>query len=325
MILKRIVSASAAVIMALSMAAVTVSAEEEKEPQLFEITADAEKLSPDGYPALSFDSENFKDYIHLSRDSEKAGLKISHDRDTYYQGASARISADSKGVEGYTPISGMVRDADNNLLYPDAPEDEETDKMSIMGVELNSEDFSLSSFNGCTFYFAYRLTDEDSDALLGSSVWVYPTDDNYVRLDNPLQLKVNTALDDNVTQYRKAVITVPAMTTEAATKFIFEIPCVNKMKGNVLYLDNIIIELPDDFGNNRFVKNIDNYNAKAEPREIIEELQIKDNKQVEKTDTTVDKQSDKINPVSIIVVVVVVIGIAVAAVIIIKKMKNRFY
>lgn len=321
---KRIISLAAALAAALTFSVASVYADEEESKNTIRFEADGSMLVAENQPALSFDSEAFEKYIHLTRDAEKANIKFSQDRDTYYQGASMRISAKTDGVEGYMSCSGMVRDADNNLIYPDAPEAEDTSKFSVIGVELQAADFGLSCFDGCMITFAYRMTAEDETALLDKSVWVFPTDDDYVRLaDTPIKLSVNTTLDDNVSQYRKSYVTVG--TDVGATKVVFEVPTIGAINGDALYLDNLVIQLPDDVGDNKYIKNLDGYNANAEPREIIEELKITKKGNTIDSDSEIKKSSDKVSPIIFVVVGVAVVIVGVAVFLLIKKFRNRFY
>lgn len=323
MMVKRIISLAAAAAAAVTFSMTTVCADEtEKETIRFE--ADGTMLSADKDPALSFDTEAFEDYIHLTRDAEKGGIKLSQDRDTYYQGASMRISAKTDGVEGYMTGSATVRDSDNNLVYPDAPDAEEPDSMSFIGIEIQAEDFGLTCFDGCMVTFAYRLTQADESALLDKSVWVYPTDDSYVRLaDNPIKLTVNTTLDDNVSQYRKSYVTVG--TDVGATKIVFDIPTTGAVDGDVLYLDNMGIQLPDEVGENKYIKNLDGFNKNAKPREIIEELKITQQGNTVESKSEIDKKSDKVNPLTFVIIGVSVGVLAAVVIILVKKLRNRFY
>jgi hypothetical protein len=281
-------------------------------------------LTDQSEPALSFDSESYSNYIHLTRDADKAGLKMSQDKDTYYQGVSLKISANTSGVEGYFPCSGSILDDDNNQVYPDAPESDDTDNMSIIGVELHAEDFGLSCFDGCFINFAYRFAEDDETALADSSIWVYAADDNSARQGNATKLTVNTTLDDNVTQYRdNATVSVPvgSDTTSSSTKIIFEIPTSGAINGEVLYLDNIKIQLPD----NTYVANVDDYNPNAAKRETVDTLKITKKGNTEGLDGKVEKSSDKTSPLVVVIIVVAVLVVGVAVFFVVKKLRNRFY
>lgn len=324
MIFKRVLSAFAAAAAVLTFSAGTVFADDAKdEKPVIKFEADGTMLTADNVPAISFDTENYKDYIHLTRDADKAGLKLAQDKDTYYQGASLKVSASTDGVDGYFNCSGMARDDDNNLLYPDAPDAEETDKVSIIGFELEAKDFGLTCFDGCMVTFAYRLTDADEKALMGKSVWVYPADDDNVRVsDMATQLKVNTTTQNNISQYQKTFVTVGE--ERGATKMIFDIPTSAAVKGDVFYIDNITIQLPDAIGDKKYIKNLDGYNENAEPREIIEELQVAKKGNTISTESVAEK-SGKTSPLVFVIIGVAVVVVAGAVFFIIKKVRNRFY
>ena len=327
--MKRLLSAAAAMLFALSAAAhVGVLADEaETEEEIIEFTYDADKLTDKKQPALSFDGSDYKSYIHLTRDADKGGIAFAQDKDTAYQGVSLKVTADTKGVDGYFTASGFVTDENNNKLYPDAPTEDDVINLNFVGIELRAADFGLSTFDGCLFNFAYRLSAEDEAALLGSTVWVYGANDDYVRKSDPLQLKVNSTIDDNVNQYRNnALVSVPEASN--ATKLIFDIPAKNALSGAALYLDNVLIELPDSagVGDVKYVANVDGYNENAKVSEIVDEIKISK----EKTDTAIaDKEivKEKDNTKKRIIILVSVIGgvVAVAVVAAVVLKKNKFY
>ena len=324
----RILSAAAALLMAVAaLAPSAVFAEEEEEKEIIEFKYDKDMLSELKEPAISFDTSDYKDYIHLSRDAAKAKIGISEDKDTPYQGVSLRVSADTQGIDGYFSCSGFVSDADNNPVYPDAPEETEVDKMNLVGLELHSEDFGLSTFDGCLFNFAYRLSEEDAGALMADTVWVFPADSDDVRTGEPLKLTVNTTIDDNVNQYRNnALVSIPEESN--STKLIIDIPTLGAVTGDVLFLDNILIELPDyaDVGDAKYIMNLDGYNKNAQVSEIVDEIKISKGK----NDTTIaDKKIEKVkdNTKKRIIILVVVVGVLVLGVggVAFVKLKKRFY
>lgn len=325
MIIKRVLSAFAAAAAVLTFSAGTVFADDAKdEKPVIKFEADGTMLSSDNVPAISFDTEKYEDYIHLTRDADKAGIKLAQDKDTYYQGASMKVSASTDGVDGYFNCSGMARDDDNNLLFPDAPETEDTSSVSIIGFELEAKDFGLTCFDGCMVTFAYRLTDADEKALMGQSAWVYPADEDNVRVsDMATQLKVNTTTQNNISQYQKAFVTVGE--ERSATKIIFDIPTSGAVKGTVFYIDNITIQLPDSIGDKKYIKNLDGYNENAEPREIIEELQVAKKGNTISTESEAEKSSSKTSPLIFVIIGVAVVVVAGAVFFIIKKLRNRFY
>jgi hypothetical protein len=324
MMVKRILSMAAALAAAFTFTITPVSADDDDSPVVITFNSDSASLTNNSEPALSFDSESYADYIHLTRDAEKAGLKMSQDKDTYYQGVSLKVSASTSGVDGYFPCSGAILDDDNNQVYPDAPESDDTDNMSIIGVELHAEDFGLTCFDGCFINFAYRLTEDDETALEDSSIWVYSADDNSARQGNATKLTVNTTLDDNVTQYRdNATVSVPvgSDTTGSSTKIIFEIPVSGAVDGEVLYLDNIKIQLPGS----EYIANVDGYNANAAKRETVDTLKITKKGNTDGLDGKVEKSSTKTSPVVVVVIVVAVLVVGAAIFFIIKKFRHRFY
>ena len=325
MIFKRLLSLTAAAVFALSSFSVLAFADdEEEEEEAIEFTYDESYLTDTKEPALSFDGSAFSDYIHLTRDAGVGGISFEQDKDTYYQGNSLVVYASTSGCDGYFSCSGMVRDDNNNLLYPDAPDAEETDDITIIGIELHAEDFGLSCFDGCLINFAYRLTEEDT-ALLDSSVWVFSANEDNVRqVNSPTQLEINTLADNNISQYQtNGLLSVPA--DSSSTKIIFEIPTQGSIDAAVLYLDNITISLPDTVEDYGYVANVDSYNASAEPREGSDELKISKTTSLGDTTSEVEKSSDGISPAIIIVIIVIVLIVAAAVFFIIRKTKNRFY
>lgn len=325
MLIKRLMSAAAALVMLASVPAFSVFADEEEENNAVPLeVSDPALLTATKEPALSFDGSGFDKYIHLTKDADKAGISFEQDKDTFYQGNSMKVKADTSGVEGFFAVSGMVRDADGNNVFPDAPEGDETDKFSIVGIELHSEDFGLTTFDGCTMQFTYRLTEADQTALQGSAVWVYAATAEDVRMTStPTQLTVSTALDNNVSQYQSAFLSIAP--GQGTSKVIFEMPASSAIKGDVIYLDNITIVLPDDFGDNKYVKNVDGYNPNAEAKATVDELKVKKTQDVGTATEKVEKTSDKTNPVVYVIAVVVGIAVIVGVFFIVKKLRNRYY
>lgn len=321
---ERILSAALALVFALAaFAPVSVSADDKKtEEEIIKFTYDKDKVTDTKQPALSFDSTDYKEYIHLTRDAEKGGIAFDQDRDTAYQGVSLKVTADSKGVSGYFNGSGFVNDEDGKPLYPDTPEVEDVINLNFVGIELRAADFGLSTFDGCLFNFAYRLSPEDEDALLGKTVWLFGANDDNVRKSDPLQLTFNNTIDDNVSQYRgNGLISIPEASN--ATKLIFDIPVQKKMSAAALYLDNIVIQLPGDAG---FVANVDGYNENAKVSEVVEEIKITKGK----NDTTIAdkelvKEKDNTKKRIVILVVVIVTLVIAGAVTAVVFLRKRFY
>ncbi len=323
---ERLLSAAAAVVVALSSFSLAVYADDEEEEEAIKFEADSTYLTEDKEPALSFDNDSFEDYIHLTKDAGLGGISIKQDKDTYYQGNSLRVNASSDGVDGYFSCSGMVRDSDNNLVYPDAPEADDIDNINVIGIELHAEDFGLSCFDGCLINFAYRLSQNDEGTLLDDAVWVMSADEDSVRtIDSPLKLQVNTTLDDNVTQYRSnGLLSVPE--SSSSTKIIFEIPTQNAVNGDVLYLDNIVIQLPESAGDSTlYVANVDGYNANAEARAEIDEIKISKTTSIGDAAEEVEKESDSTSPLVFVVVGVVIVIVVAVVVFLIMRARKRFY
>lgn len=324
---KKILSALSAFVLAVGMCAgLTVSADEkDEEKEIIPFTFEEDKVTGDAEPALSFDGTEYKNFIHSTRDYEKGGISFTQDKDTAYQGVSLKVSADTKGASGYFSCSGMVTDEDNNVLYPDAPATEDSLNLNVIGIELHAEDFGLSTFDECFFTFAYRLTAEDEKALQGSTVWVFSADADNVRTCNPLKLTVNTTLDDNVSRYRaNAMLSVPKESN--STKLIFDIPTEGEIHGDVLFLDNITIHLPDSAGEELYVKNVDSFIPTAKIEEAQDEIKIsKKNDNASIVDKEVKKQKDNSKTLVIVLVIVVVIGAGVGGFFAYKKLHNRFY
>ena len=319
-----ILCAAAAAVFALGAAAPLGVCAEETEEEAIEFTYDADKLTDSKEPALSFDSSGYESYIHMTRDAEKGGISFEQDKDTSYQGVSLKILADTKGVSGYFNGSGFVKDENNNSLYPDAPDVEDVINLNFVGIELRSEDFGLSTFDGCLFNFAYRLTAEDEGALLGDTVWVYSANSDNVRKCNPLELTVNTVVDDNVNQYNgNALVSVPEASN--STKLIFDIPVQKEFKGEVLYLDNITISLPDS-AEGKYVANVDGYNKNAKISERVDEIKIsKDKNDTTIADKKIEKEKDHTKKRIVILVIVIVAAAAAGGVVAFIMLKKRFY
>lgn len=327
---RKILSALSALVFAFGMsAAMAVSADEKddksEEKEIIPFTFEEDKVDNVAEPALSFDGSEWKNFIHSTRDYEKGGIKFTQDKDTAYQGVSLKVTADTEGASGYFSCSGMVTDADNNLLYPDAPASEDSMNLNVIGIELHAEDFGLSTFDECFFTFAYRLTAEDEKALQGSSVWVFSADEDNVRTSNPFKLTVNTTMDDNVSRYRaNAMLSVPKESN--STKLIFDIPTEGAIHGDVLFLDNIMIHLPDSAGEDLYVKNVDNFNANANIEEAQDEIKIvKKNDNASVLDKEEKPHKDGSKALTVVLVVVVVIGAGVGGFFAYKKLHNRFY
>ncbi|SDA21653.1 hypothetical protein SAMN02910447_02064 [Ruminococcus sp. YE71] len=330
MLLKRLTSLLAACALAIGMGTSAFAdkdekKEEKKEPVVAE-GYEADKLTAEREPALSFDSDSYKSYLHMTRDGDKAGLKFKNETDVFYQGRSLCISA-SKSVSGFLAMSGVSVGTSNTPLMENAPEREDSDSYSIVGLALYAEDFGLPSFDGCFFSFAYRMTESDSYTLLGKSVFVYGADDNDVRVtDKFATLTCDSVLEDNVNKYN-TMGTYSLPLEAGATRVIFDIPVTGKTDGAVLYLDNITIQLPDSAGDLSYVKNVDGYNVKAEKHDGADEIQVKENNKKDLNSLISKIKTDKrtITPVIIVVIVVAALVVLSGILIGIRYLKKRFY
>lgn len=313
--------------LALGMSIAAFADEAETEEKEIKVAKgyDEEKLTDIEEPALSFDAKGFEEYIHLTRDAKKAGIEFSQEKDVAYQGKSLCISA-SAAVEGYFPLSGAVKDSDNSAVYPDAPEQEEVDKYSIVGISLKAEDFGLPNFDGCFISFAYRFTDNAKAALMNSSVYVYGADDKGMRLSERFTtLTFDDVLNDNVNKFNPmGTYSLPAEL--GASQVIFDIPVMKSVKGAVLYLDNISIQLPDSAGDLPYVKNIDGYNVNAQKRDGSDEIKVKKQKtDLGTTTESVETDNRTITPGGIAVIVIVsIIFVGAMGFLIVRRLRRFF-
>lgn len=327
MILKRLFCVSAAALTACMCMATSVFADaEEEEKVIIPFEADEEMLSDDdSSPAVSFDTSDWEKYVHVSPDGEAMGIKIKQDTDTYYQGASLKIYSDSEGMKDkdkYYGCADGARDADGNLLYPKASEEDAV--FFNPGVELRAEDFGLSCFDGCMITFTYRMGTDTEDKLMENSVYVYAVDGDYERVsDMATKLTYNVVDNDNVSQYRKLMLSIAQ--ESGATRIIFETPVLKKIDSDILYLDNIgIMTSLKDGDKNLYVKNLDGFNKNAKPQEIINEIQIKEKgKEISVPDSPKEEKSS-FNPI-IIVIVILGGGIVALVVVLVMKHRNKFY
>ena len=166
---------------------------------------------------------------------------------------------------------------------------------------------------------------DTENKLMESSVYAFPADDEYNHLaNNPVKLTYDTILNDNVSQYRKQMVTVAA--DASATKIVFQTPVMQKVTSDIFYIDNISIVTPlEDNGADLYVKNLDGYNENAKPQEIIESVKIQQQgKTLSEADSGAEKSEGSFNPMIIVIVVLVVILGAIVVVVIIKH-KNKFY
>lgn len=323
MILKRLLCVSAAIVTACTSMAVSVFGDAEEEKEIIPFKADESMLTDEDVPAVSFDTSDWEKYVHVTADGESMGVKIKQDVDTYFQGASLKVSCDSDGIKDkfYNCANG-ARDAEGNLLFPKASE--EGAEFVNPGIELRAEDFGLSCFDGCLITFTYRMGIDTENKLMENSVYVYAADSDYERVtDISTKLTYNVIDNDNVSQYRKLMLSVGQEVS--ATRIIFETPILKKLDSDIVYLDNIgIMTSLKDGDKNLYVKNLDGYNKNAKPQEIINEIQIKvKGKDVSVPDTPKEDKGG-FSPI-IIVIVILGAGLIALVVTVIIKQKNKFY
>ncbi|NLZ46651.1 MAG: hypothetical protein GX896_08175, partial [Clostridiales bacterium] len=214
-------------------------------------------------PTLSFDMSDWNKYIKVTPDGELTGISMSTVKKGSCQAASLMISTDLKEdiTDKYPSFANRLRDADNNLIYPDT---ENEDAVFIRpGVELDCADFGLSTFDGCAIVFYCAFTEEAAQALLGETLYVYPSDDKYnVLSSTPTEIKIDTISKSNVGYYVKGFI-APAVGVRS-TKIIFELSQIKAFSGDVALIDNIKIQAPTELI--QYVSNVDGYNETAEIR-----------------------------------------------------------
>lgn len=323
MLLKKFLVSACAVAVSLSALTVSAFADAEERPTI-DFTYDKTLITNEkGTPAVSFDSESWEKYVHLTPDASLIGLKIAQDKNTYYQGFSLKATAADKSDSLYFNMQ-YVNDADKNPLYPDAQA--EGADLKCPGVELRCEDFGLSCFDGCIVNFMYRLGADVENKLVENSVYCFGTDDTYkVSLSNVTQkLTYNVLADNNVQQYKSQVLQINSKS--ACTRIVFETPVLEKLDSEVFCIDNIVITLPekDGDGNKLYIKSLDGFNASAKPQEKINEIQIKEKDSSVDIADTPDKQEGGHGFIIVIIIVVVVLAAGAGGFLFFKK-KKRFY
>ena len=102
-------------------------------------------------------------------------------------------------------------------------------------------------------------------------------------------------------------------------------PAQKAINGEVLYIDNIYISLPDSAGGG-YIANVDDYNANAKVSEIVDEIKI----EKQKNDTTIadkkiEKQKDTTKKRIMVFVISIVALAAAGGVFAFIKLKKRFY
>ncbi|WP_124098299.1 hypothetical protein [Ruminococcus sp. Marseille-P6503] len=326
MLLKRFFCAVSAAVALIGCLALPAGAEAEEEKEIIEFKADTEMLSDDASaPTISFDTSDWEKYVHLTADGEAMGIKMSQDTDTFYQGASLKVYSDCEGIEAgrYYNYGNSVRDDDGNLLYPEASAEDTA--FVTPGIELRAEDFGLSCFDGCMVTFLYRMGTDTENKLMESSVYAFPADEEYNHLaNNPVKLTYDTVLNDNVSQYRKLMVTVAA--DASATKIVFQTPVMQKVTSDIFYIDNITVVTPlEDNGADLYVKNLDGYNENAKPQEIIESVKIQQQgKTLSQAESRDEESEGSFNPMIIVIAVLAAALVAIVILVVIKH-KNKFY
>ena len=320
--LKKLLCTVCAAVTALSCLALSASADAEEKKSI-PFTADKTLTVTDSNaPAVSFDGDDWTKYVHTTPDASKIGLTITIDKTTFYQGFSLKANCSGAQESEMYLNAGTVRDADNNLVYPDA--EKEGAKFICPGVELRCEDFGLSCFDGCFISFFYKIGSDCKDKLMNDSIYAFGTDNTYTPVYSLLTLKYDTVLNNNVTQYRTQCVSVPA--NSACTRIVFEVPLLKNTDADVLCLDNIGISLPiEQDGKALSIMPLDGYNANAQPQEIIDAIQIEEKKEsTAEIGSTPEKQEGGHGFIVVIVIVVAVIAAGVGLFFFIKK-KKKYY
>lgn len=318
--LKRITCLAAALVMSIG-AALPVYADSDDSRIIDEYWEDESKLTDDtSAPTLSFDLTDWKNTIHLTKDASLASLEAKQETDTAYQGQSLKLTVSSaKDITDLQQFSWLIRDDDNKLVYPES--ENEDAEFTTIGIELHANEFGMNYFDGSMITFNYRINPDAQGLLMGDSCFVYACDDDYNKLDSTeFRMQYNDTDNNNTTQYAKGIMSVA--TDIGASKIVIDVPLQKATdKIDILYLDNFTVTTRSD----KQVANIDGYNANAKPQEIVQGLKVKkkDNTVSLSDKTDSDKGSGNvIMYIGIGVVAVVVVG---AIIIVIKKVKNRFY
>ena len=321
MLFRRVLSFGAAVMTALSCGFSVMAEEEEEEPIKFKydksmVVSDKDKV---GY-TFSFDKDDWQKYIKLTPDSKKAGLSIESTTKAAYQGATLKVYADNSSDIGDAQNQcWMATDATGANLYPDATED---DKVITMGLEIDAKDLGVTTFDGAMVVFTYRFDEDGVNSLMGNSVYAFTAKDDYSDASDCKVIKKNTTTDDNIKQFRDAMINAPLKGN--TTKIIIEIPVQKSYSGEIMSIDNLDICLQGDAGS---IKNLDGYNESATPKETVEELEItgKGGSNAAAGDESTADSEDK-KPSTAVIIIVVVAGSLVFAGIVVFFVvkKNKF-
>lgn len=286
---------------------------------------DKSKLSTDkDSPALSFDSEEWKDYVKLTSEADKANLALSTEKTKTFQAYSLKISGELKSnITHDMTYAKYLTDKKGNKLYPKAGSNGE--RAWTIGAEISAKDFGLDSFDGCSVSFTYRFGEDVGDKLFEKSMFVYPTNDFSYQVieETPLQIKYDDSSDDNnVDQYANGTLNVRK--NIKSTKIVFEVPLIKTTaKTALVYLDNITIKTTEKDGSKAlYAKNVDGYNSSADKAKISSKV-IENEVQTMDIDTS--NKSESSGKGLIIVFVIIGIVVVAAIVIFIIKLKQRFY
>lgn len=324
MLLKRLVSLCAAAVIACGCAACVMADDSKKKEKAIKFKYDESMVVSEkdkiGY-TLSFDNSEWKNYVKLTEESEKAGLSIVSETDRAYQGASLKVKAKNTAeIKDIQNVAWVFKDENNKIMFPDVEEGAEG--LLTMGIELNAKSFGLSTFDGSMLVLTYSFDEKGVDALVGKSFALFSAKEDNTYAGGVSIVAKNTTISDNINQYRQALVTVPKKAN--STKIVIEIPVQKAYTGEIMTIDNIDITLPDDKG---YIKNLDGYNENATPKETVEELQVQEQKkQAEDTQITTDKEdSSKSNTVVVVVIVIVGILLLAGGAVLFVKLKAKFY
>mgnify|MGYP007069902783 CR=1 FL=1 len=315
MLLKRLLSFGAAALIACSCVPCAFADDSEEEPIKFKVDKDMTVSEKDkiGY-TFSFDNKDWKSYMDLTDDSKKAGLSIDTATSKAYQGASLKVSANSKDIKDKQNFCWALND--------EAGVDADTEGLITMGIEIDAKDLGVTTFDGSMIVFTYRFDESGVNSLLGNSIVAFTAkEDGYRDSGGYIVVQKNDTISNNITQFRDAVLSVP--TKGNSTKLIIEIPVSKSYSGEIITIDNLDICLP---GDNGYIKNLDGYNENATPKETVEELEIKEKKKTENVQIATEKEhsSKSKGPVVVVIVIVGILLLAGGAVLFVK-LKDKFY
>ena len=273
-------------------------------------------------PTISFDMDNWSNYLHLTEGASTAGIKLSTTRQAQYQGATLQVSvnmASDLPAGTYPTYASTVRDEDGNPAYPDAANEDST--LVNPGFELYASDFGLETFDGATVTFKYAFNEDVADVLLEGSMFMYArNDEGEILVNFPMKATINTITKENINYDSNGFVTVPSDVD--ATKLVFEIPLIKAYKGTVLMMDNLTIEI-----NGEKIANVDGFNDTAEPMNESDGVLKITGEGASSSDSSQAESKDdgsSFNPIILVVILFVIAAVVLVVVIIIKN-KNRYY